>query len=166
MGNGREEAVSPASKAAVPGFAVAVLSNAGPDGGMAVNRAVVRWALEHYLGVADRDAEPLPYDPARAADIAGSYHNDMMTLTFGTDGAGLTVECTIKPQIRAATGTELPPDMPPADLGLLPGDAAEYIITSGGLQGQRGFFTRDHNGQITAADLAGRKFTRAPPAAG
>jgi CubicO group peptidase (beta-lactamase class C family) len=147
-------------------FAVAVLSNAGPDGGMAVNQAVVRWALEHYLGVADRDPEPLPYDPPRAAEIAGIYENDMMTLTFRTDGAGLTVECTIKPEIRAATDTQLPPDLPPADLGLLPGDAGEYIITSGGLKGQRGFFTRDHNGQITAADLAGRKFTRVPAAAG
>ena len=147
-------------------FAVAVLSNAGPDGGLATNQAVVRWALEHYLGVADRNREPLPYDPARAAEIAGIYENDMMRVTFGTDGAGLTVEFTIKPEIRAATDTELPPDMPPADLGLLPGDADEYIITSGGLKGQRGFFTRDQNGQITAADMAGRTFTRVPTAQG
>jgi CubicO group peptidase (beta-lactamase class C family) len=147
-------------------FAVAALSNAGPDGGLAVNQAVVRWALQHYLGVAERDPQPLPYDPARAAEIAGSYENDMMTLTFRTDGAALTVECAIKPEIRAATGTELPPDMPPAGLGLLPGDTDEYIITSGGLKGQRGFFTRDHNGQITAADLAGRAFIRVHAASG
>ena len=145
-------------------FAVAVLSNAGPDGGLAVNQAVVRWALEHYLGVADRDPEPLPYDPARAAQIAGIYENDLMTLTFRSDASGLTIECTIKPEIRAATGTELPPDLPLADLGLLPGDADEYIITSGGLKGQRGFFSRDPAGQVTGADLAGRKFTRMPAA--
>ena len=147
-------------------FAVAAVSNAGPDGGLAVNRAVVRWALEHHLGVADRDPQPLPYDQARAAEIAGIYENDMMTLTFRTDGVRLTLECTIKPEIRAATDTELPPDLPPADLGLLPGDADEYIITSGGLKGQRGFFTSDQNGQITATDLAGRTFTRATAASG
>lgn len=147
-------------------FAVAVLSNAGPDSGLAVNQAIVRWALEHYLGVADREPEPLPYDPARAAEIAGIYENDMMRVTFRTDVAGLTVEFTIKPEIRAATETELPPDLPPADLGLLPGDAGEYIVTSGGLKGQRGFFTRDQDGRITAADLAGRTFTRMPAAAG
>jgi hypothetical protein len=28
--------------------------------------------------------------------------------------------------------------------------------------GQRGFFTRGQDGQITAADLAGRQFTRVP----
>jgi hypothetical protein len=67
-------------------FAVVTLSNAGPDGGLAVNQAVVRWALERYLGVADRDPEPLPNDPVRAAEIAGIYENDMMTLTFRTDG--------------------------------------------------------------------------------
>lgn len=55
--------------------------------------------------------------------------------------------------------------MPSADLGLLPGDD-EYIITSGGLKGQRGFFTRDQTGQITGADMAGRLFTRVASAAG
>ena len=72
----------------------------------------------------------------------------------------------IKPQIRAATDTELPPDLPPAEFGLLQGDADEYIVTSGGLKGQRGFFTRDHDGQVTGADLAGRLFTRVPAVPG
>ncbi|MFF4874985.1 serine hydrolase domain-containing protein [Micromonospora sp. NPDC000668] len=141
-------------------FAVVALSNSGPDGGLAVNQAVVRWALEHYLGVVDQDPEPLPFDDARAREVAGRYENDMMTLEIATDGTGLTVECGIKPEIRAATDTELPPDLPPADLGLLPGEADEYIVTSGGLKGQRGFFARDESGAITGADLAGRLFTR------
>jgi hypothetical protein len=83
-----------------------------------------------------------------------------MTLTIATKGAGLTIECGIKPEIRAAADTELPPDLPPAGLGLLPGDADEYIVTDGGLKGQRGFFTRDENGVIVGADLAGRLFNR------
>ena len=112
-------------------FAVVALSNAGPDDGLAFNQGVVRWALEHYLGVVDRDLEPLPFDEARAREVVGSYGNDMMTLAIATDGTGLTVACGIKPEIRAATDTELPPDLPPADLGLLPGDTDEYIVTSG-----------------------------------
>ncbi|MGC5311789.1 serine hydrolase domain-containing protein [Micromonospora zamorensis] len=143
-------------------FAVVALSNAGPDGGLAVNQAVVRWALEHYLGVIEHDPEPLPFDDARAREVLGSYENDLMTLTIATDGAALTIECAIKPEVRAATDTELPPDLPPADLGLLPGDGDEYLVTSGGLQGQRGFFARDESGAITGADLAGRLFTRVP----
>ncbi|MFF5209884.1 serine hydrolase [Streptosporangium sp. NPDC000396] len=45
------------------GFAVAVMSNAGPDG-IPCNQTIVCWALQTYLGVADRDPEPLPYDGA------------------------------------------------------------------------------------------------------
>jgi hypothetical protein len=85
--------------------------------------AVVRWALEHYLGVVERDPEPLPYDPERAQEIAGHYENEFMTLIIDTDGDTMTVECRIKPEIRAASETELPPDMPPVGLGLLPGNA-------------------------------------------
>ncbi|MER7693776.1 serine hydrolase domain-containing protein [Streptomyces sp. NPDC097610] len=141
-------------------FAVVALSNAGPDGGLAFNQAAVRWALEHCLGAVDRDPEPLPYDEERAREIVGSYGNDLMTLTIATEGAGLTIACGIKPEVRAAADTELPPDLPPAGLGLLLGDADEYIVTGGGLKGQRGFFSRDEHGVIVGADLAGRLFNR------
>ena len=143
-------------------FAVTVMSNAGPDSGLALNQAVVRWALEHYLGVVERDPEPLPYDAERAAQIAGHYENEFMTLIIDTGGAALTVECRIKPEIRAASEAELPPDLPPARLGLLPGSGDDYIVTDGGLAGQRGFLTRDAGGAIIGADLAGRLFTRVP----
>ena len=142
-------------------FAVVALSNAGP-GGIPCNQAVVRWALQTYLGVTDRDPQPLRYDEARASEVAGSYEIDAMTLTIAAAPAGLTLDVRIKPEIRAAADTELPPDHAPADLGLLPGGADEYIITSGGLAGQRGFFTRDEAGAVVGVDLAGRLFHRAP----
>ena len=68
------------------------------------------WALQTYLGVTDRDPEPIPYDPAA--------------------------------------------------IGLLSGSADEYIVTDGGLKGQRGFFTRDASGTVVGIDLAGRLFQR------
>jgi hypothetical protein len=43
-----------------------VMSNAGPDSGLQLNEAVVRWVMEHYLGVVERDPEPLPYDAEQA----------------------------------------------------------------------------------------------------
>ena len=52
----------------------------------------------------------------------------------------------------------MPADYDPLDFGLLPGD--EYIVTSGALKGQRGFFTRDDSGAVVGADLAGRLFNR------
>jgi CubicO group peptidase (beta-lactamase class C family) len=138
-------------------FAIVMASNASP-GGIPCNQEIVRRALEHYLGVVDRDPEPEPYDEARAAEIAGAYENDAMTFTITTDGTGLSLEVLLKPEIRAASEVELPADYDPFDFGLLPGD--EYIVTSGALKGQRGFFTRDDSGAVVGVDLAGRLFTR------
>ncbi|MFC1439662.1 serine hydrolase domain-containing protein [Streptacidiphilus sp. N1-10] len=144
-------------------FAVVVLSNAGPDG-IPFNQEIVRWALESYLGVADRDPVSLPYDEEQARQIVGDYENDAMSLVIASDGTALTLEVMIKPEIRAASDTELPADYPPFDLGLLPGDTDEYIVTSGALKGQRGYCTRDTAGTVTGVDLAGRLFKRAPAA--
>ena len=79
-----------------------------------------------------------------------------MTLTISTDGAGLTLLTLLKPEVRAALETDPGPDYPPAEIGLLPGDADEYIITNGGLKGPRGHFTRDETGAVVAStSLAG-----------
>jgi CubicO group peptidase (beta-lactamase class C family) len=142
-------------------FAVVSLSNAGPDG-IPFNQAVVRWALQTYLGVTDRDPQPLPYDQARAQDVAGHYENDAMDLTVATDGAVLTLAVDIKPEIRAAADEELPPGYPREEIGLLPGD--EYIITDGGMKGLRGFFTRGDSGAVMGIDVGGRMHRRVPAA--
>ena len=112
----------------------------------------------------DRDPEPLPYDEARAWEVVGSYELDVMTLTIGMDGAGLRLDVRIKPEIRAASDSEMPPDYPPAAIGLLPGDTDEYIVTEGGLKGLRGFFTRDASAAVVGVDIAGRLFSRVPTA--
>lgn len=67
----------------------------------------------------------------------------------------------MKPETRAAY-KEAPLDHAPFEFGLLPGDADEYIITSGAFKGQRGLFTRDMNGAVVGVDLAGRLFSRIP----
>ncbi len=140
-------------------FAVVSLSNASP-GGIPFNQAIIRWALEHYLGLVERDPEPIPFDAARAQEIAGTYENAMMRFTIDTVGGRLRLELRIKPEIRAAAEKAPPPDPEPADFGLLPGNKDEYIITSGALKGQRGFFTRDQSGAVVGVDLAGRLASR------
>jgi CubicO group peptidase (beta-lactamase class C family) len=142
-------------------FAVVSLANAGPDG-YRFNQAVVRWVLEHYLGLVERDPEPIPYDETRAREVAGRYEIDAMNLDIAADGRRLTLEVGIKPEIRQASQVDMPPDYPPAAMGFLPGDGDEYIITEGGLKGQRGFFTRDRSGAVIGVDLAGRLFNRVP----
>jgi CubicO group peptidase (beta-lactamase class C family) len=145
----------------VPERSLAVISmaNASP-GGIPFNQEVVSFALEHYLGLLDRDPEPIPFDAARAQEIAGNYENAMMTFTIDTVGDRLRLELRIKPEIRAAAEKEPPQDPSPCDFGLLPGSSDEYIITSGEFKGQRGFFTRDTGGAVGGVDLAGRLFSR------
>ena len=140
-------------------FAVVSLSNSDPNG-IPFNQAVVRWALKNYLRLVDSDPEPMPFDAMRAQEIFGSYQNDFMTLTIENGRAGMRIDIQIRPEIRVGAKTELPPDPEPTDIGLLPGDKDEYIITNGAYKGQRGFFTRDKSGVITGVDLAGRLFSR------
>ncbi|WP_030813815.1 serine hydrolase domain-containing protein [Streptomyces sp. NRRL S-337] len=144
-------------------FAVVSLANVGPDG-YPFNQSVVRWALEHYLGVVEKTAEPLPYDEEKAQQVVGRYDIDAMNLDLATDGTRLTLAVGIKPEIREASDEEMPPDYPAAAIGFLSGDGDEYLVTEGGLKGQRGYFSRDANGTITGIDLAGRLFSRIPEA--
>ncbi|MEV6016963.1 MULTISPECIES: serine hydrolase domain-containing protein [unclassified Streptomyces] len=140
-------------------FAVVSLANLGPDG-HPFNQSVVRWALEHHLGVTEKHARPLPYDETRARQVVGRYEIDAMNLDIATDGTRLTLGVGIKPEIREASDEEMPPDHPAAGIGFLPGDGDEYVVTEGGLDGQRGFFTRAADGTVTGVDIAGRLFNR------
>ncbi|QBJ89079.1 serine hydrolase [Streptomyces seoulensis] len=140
-------------------FAVVSLANAGP-GGYPFNQSVVRWTLEHYLGVVEKTAVAAPYDEARAEPVVGRYEIGAMNLDIATDGARLTLAVGIKPEIRRASDEEMPPNYPAAEIGFVPGDQDEYIVTEGGLKGQRGYFSRDADGVITGVDLAGRLFNR------
>ncbi|EXU66106.1 beta-lactamase [Streptomyces sp. PRh5] len=144
-------------------FAVVSLANAGPDG-YPFNQSVVRWALEHCLGIVEEPAEPVPYDQGQAQQVVGHYEIDAMNLDIVTEGTRLTLAVGIKPEIREASDEEMPPDYPAAAIGFLPsdgdGDGDEYIVTEGGLRGQRGYFSRDANGVVTGVDLAGRLFSR------
>ncbi|WP_262704444.1 MULTISPECIES: serine hydrolase domain-containing protein [Streptomyces] len=140
-------------------FALVSLANAGPDG-YPFNQSVVRWALEHCLGIVEKPVEPVPYDRRQAQQVVGRYEIDAMNLDLVTEGTRLTLAVGIKPEIREASDEEMPPDYPAAAIGFLPGDGDEYIVTEGGLRGQRGYFSRDVNGVVTGVDLAGRLFSR------
>ena len=140
-------------------FAVVALVNLAPDG-YQLNQAVLRFALETFLDLVEEDPEPVPYDHARATEVAGRYEIDAMNLDLAADGTTLTLAVGIKPEIRAASDDEMPQDYPPAAIGFLSPEGDDYLITEGGLKGQRGLFTRDASGTITGIDIAGRLFNR------
>jgi CubicO group peptidase (beta-lactamase class C family) len=152
-------------------FAVVCLANAGPDG-YSFNQSVVKWALEHYLGIVEQEPEPVPYDEKQARQVVGRYEIDAMSLDVATDGTRLTLAVDLKPEVREASDEEMPPGYPAAAIAFLAGDGYggyggydEYIVTEGGLKGQRGYFSRDDNGAVVGVDLAGRLFNRVVQAA-
>ena len=143
-------------------FAVVALANAGPDG-IPCNQAVVRWALQTYLGVVPgsrtaplrRDAGP--GDRRKVQDRCPDAHHPYEWGKANARGRDQTGD-------PCGGGQGATPDYAPADIGLLPGNGDEYVVTSGGLNGQRGFFTRDGSGAVVGVDLAGRLFSRVPAA--
>lgn len=50
-----------------------------------------------------------------------------MTLTITSDGVALTLDVRIRPEIRAAAKTEPPPDLDPAEIGLLASGRDEEV---------------------------------------
>ena len=99
-------------------------------------------------------------------EIAGNYENEVIDAQHCPSvDAGLRLEVQIKPEIRGGSRHRTPADHAPHRLRPAARRRAdEYIITSGALKGQRGFFTRDETGAVAGADLAGRLFRRAPAA--
>ena len=59
---------------------------------------------------------------------------------------------------RGRRGT--PPGYPREEVAWPPGAGDEYIVTDGGMEGTRGFFTRDHSGSVVGIDIGGRIHTR------
>ncbi|MGW4054861.1 hypothetical protein ACWENA_28965 [Streptomyces sp. NPDC004779] len=136
-------------------FAVVALANS--EEGYLFHQAVVRAAFEHFLGLVEKDPEPVPYDESRAREVAGRYEIDAMNLDIATDGVRLTLAVEIKPEIRQVSDADMPPDSAPAAMGRR---RDEYTLTGGTLAGRRGFFTRDTAGRVTGVDLGGRLFSR------
>jgi hypothetical protein len=135
------------------------LCNAGPNG-IQFNQAVLQWSLQKYLGLVERPPKPLPYDSRRAQESIGRYENEIQIVTIASTGKKMTIAAGIKPEVRASSEKELPADYPPATMGLVPGEKDEYIVTAGGMKGQRGFFTRDEHGAIKGVDIGGRTFAK------
>ena len=146
------------------GFAVVALSNAGPDG-TTFNQAVVRWALENYLGVTNRDPSPSPTTRRGPGRSSGTTRTRPWTSTSPPTGS------------NDARGRHQAADPGGGGRGATPRLSAgrnrpaarrrdEYIITSGGMKGMRGFFTRDDSGAVVGIDAGGWLYRRVSTASG
>ena len=142
-------------------FAISLLTNCGPNGPQ-FNDEIEKWALEAYLGVIDKDPEPIGLGDAELAQYAGRYETIAVVCDITADAGGLVVKVEIKPEVLATLkeqGEDVP-DQPPIPIGLLGGDGDRYIVTGGPAKGMKGYFVRSASGDIEAVHMGGRLATR------
>ncbi len=144
-------------------FAISGLTNCGPNGNQFLDE-LGRWALEAYLGVVERDPEPVALDDEALADYAGTYETVAAIARVTLDGhGGLALKAEIKPETLAKLvedGEEPPDDAPPFPLGILPGPGDRYIVTDGPAKGMKGYFVRRADGSVESVHVGGRLATK------
>ncbi|HVB26373.1 MAG TPA: serine hydrolase domain-containing protein [Mycobacteriales bacterium] len=147
------------------GFAFTSLTNCGPNGPQ-LNDELQRWALEQFLGVVDRDPEPILLSDAALAQYVGRYETIAAVCDVRAEDGRLLVSVTVKPEMAALlreAGEEVPEDQLPVPVGLLSADGDTYIVPDGPAKGMKGYFSRGPDGQVDGVHLGGRLATRTAP---
>ena len=142
-------------------FAVISMTNCGPNGHQ-FNEELVKWALESYAGVIDKDPEPLTLSDAELEPFTGAYETIAATARLTAKDGGLLIEVEPKPEtIRELREEgEDPPEPMPIPIGLLPGEGDRYIVSDGPAKGMKGYFVRGPSGEIESVHIGGRLATR------
>jgi hypothetical protein len=145
-------------------FAIAVLTNCGPNGSQ-LHDELCKWALEAYLGIIDKDPEPITVSDEELAAYVGRYETIAATCDVTAESGALVAKIEIKPDFLAKiqeAGEDAPDEQPPFPLGLLPGPGDRYIITDGPAKGMKGYFVRGISGEVQSVHVGGRLATRTP----
>src|SRR5215471_19483041 len=136
-------------------FAVTVLTNSGT--GLQVNRELVKWAKERYLGLADEEPPTVALDETTLRPFTGRYVSDMSIIDISPSGdGGLTVQLSYPPAAVEAYKaiSDEPPEPVPGFTIRMTGDE-QYMISDGQYKGMKGSFARA-GGRITGINFAGR----------
>lgn len=130
-------------------FAVAVLTNANPNG-YQVHQEMLKWALEAYTGVVKRDPEPIEPTVTELSRYAGTFETVAAVVRIEVKDGGLTLKMESKdPEADS---------WPPFALGVLPGD--RVMVIEGVAKGLTGLLVRDESGSIEGLHIGGRLATR------
>ena len=148
-------------------FAITSLTNCGPNGSQ-FNEEIVKWALEAYLGVIDKDPEPVLLGDAELAPFTGTFETIVAVCDITAESGALILNIEIKPDAlaklkEAGEDIDIPPPFP---LGMLPGPGDRYIVMDGPAKGMKGYFARDASGNVEAIHVGGRLATRVAVPAG
>lgn len=142
-------------------FGFIALTNCGPNGPQ-FNEAMLRWALESYIGVIDKEPEPIAVGDDVLAEYAGDFETVAAIAHITAEAGRLMVAVELKPETKKMLSEmgEDEPDQEPIPLGLLGGEGERYIVTDGPAKGMKGYFVRGEAGTIDGVHLGGRLATR------
>jgi CubicO group peptidase (beta-lactamase class C family) len=145
-------------------FAISTLTNCGPNGGQ-FNDEVVKWALENYVGVIDKDPEPTSLSEADLEQFTGEYETIAATCEIAPKDGGLEIDVKVRPEVLKQLledGAEIKEDEMQSKfpIGLLEGPGDKYIVTDGPAKGMKGYFVRNASGEIESIHVGGRLATR------
>ena len=137
-------------------FAVVVLVNCVPNGYRA-HETITRWALEAYLGVVERDPEPLDLTPQELAPYVGTYRTGAIRMDAIVTDGGLEI------QLEMIRGGGEPPALDSYRVGMVDGE--RFVVVDGPYQGRQGRFVREGD-EAVSLQHGGRLAFRAGPGAG
>ena len=149
-------------------FAIVSLTNCGPNGPQ-LNDALVKWALEEYLGVKEEEPQLASLDDAALEEYEGTYDTIAVTVTLTPKNGRLLASLDLKPEARAQlaeAGQDADEEQPPFVLALVEGKPDQYVVPEGAGKGLRGYFTRSADGRVDGVHLGGRLATRVAVTAG
>jgi len=95
-------------------FAVTVLTNSGT--GLQLNRELIKWAKETYLGLAEKEPPTLALDETALLPFTGRYVSDMSVIDISPSGdGGLTLELSFprQPSKHTKRSVTSRPSFPP-----------------------------------------------------
>jgi hypothetical protein len=132
-----------------------VLTNSGT--GLQVNRKLVTWARETYLGLVEEEPAALALDEAALLPFTGRYISETSIVDVSPSGdGGLILKLSYTPaalEMHKVISDE-PPEPAPQITVRMTGDA-QYTISDGQYKGMKGNFVRQ-GGSITGINFGGR----------
>jgi CubicO group peptidase (beta-lactamase class C family) len=134
------------------GFALAILTNHSPAGN-GLLRELSRVALQQYLGIDEREPEPIELAAEELAEYAGSYANPFSDADLRVEDGRLVDHTTYKAGFPTKDTPPLPPP-PPAPLAFY--DADRVFVIEGVFKGRRADFIRDGDRSIAWYRSGGR----------
>jgi CubicO group peptidase (beta-lactamase class C family) len=137
------------------GFGLAILTNHSPAGNQLI-REVSRLALRLYLGVDERDPEPIELGPEQLTEYTAVYTNPFADVELRLEDGRLVEHTTYKGSFPTNDSPPLPPE-PPAPLAFYDDDRVVYA--EGPYEGDYGDFVRDGDGRISFYRAGGRLFS-------